>query len=82
VERSQEPRSCQARPVVRSRLQEACSCQARALGYNSLQEARSCHALAEGCQGRPTRLQGQRRRWRHRSRLVMLGVDRSTIVTR
>jgi hypothetical protein len=43
--RSQEPRSCQARAVGRSRLQEARSCQTRAVGHNSLQE---------GCQGRPS----------------------------
>jgi hypothetical protein len=55
--------------VISRRLATA---RARAVGHNSLQE---------GCQGRPTRLQGPRRRWRHRSRLVMLGVDRSTHVT-
>jgi hypothetical protein len=58
------------------------SCKGQAVGNNSLQEARSCLTLAEGSQFRPTRLQGRRRRWRHRMRRVMLGVSRSTLLTR
>jgi hypothetical protein len=80
VRHNLEPRSFQARAV--GRLQEARCCQARVVGHISLQEARSCQALAEGSQVRPTRLQGRRRRWRHRRRLVMLGVGRSTLLTR
>jgi hypothetical protein len=80
VGHSLEPPSCQAQAV--GRLQEARSSPAREVGNNSLQEARSCQALAEGSQVRPTRLQGRRWWWRHRSRLVMLGVGRSTLLTR
>jgi hypothetical protein len=76
-----EPRSCQARAMGCTCLQEAHSCPARAVGHNSLQEARSYEAPAEGSQVRPTRLQGPWRRWRHRNRLVMLGVARSTLQT-
>jgi hypothetical protein len=97
VGRLQEARSCQARAVGHNSLQEARNSPARAVGHNSLQEARSsparavghsslqeacsCQALAEGSQVRPTRLQGRRWWWRHRSRLVMLCVGRSTLLT-
>jgi hypothetical protein len=82
VGHSLEPRNYQARAVGPSRLQEAHSFPTRAVGHNSLQEAHRCRALAEDSQVRPTRLQGRRRRWRHRSRLVMLDVSRSTLLTR
>jgi hypothetical protein len=58
VGRSQEPRICQARAVGRSRLQEASSYPTRVVGHSRLQE---------GYQHGPTKLQGRRRRWRHRS---------------
>jgi hypothetical protein len=82
VGRLQKARSCQGRAVGHNSLQEGRSSPARAVGHNSLQEARSCQALAEGSQVCPTRLQGRRRRWRHRRRRVMLGVSRSTLLTR
>jgi hypothetical protein len=56
------------------------SCQARVVGH--LKEARSCQVQPEGNQVRPTRLKGRRRRWRHRRRRVMLGIGRSTLLTR